>query len=155
MNLDSKTKSQLLKFIPVGIANTLVDWAILNLLLFFSRTEELLVYSFFKAISFSVAVLLSYFLNQHFVFTNTSITLPSESTEKYRRFGLFFIISFSAALINIFVATVATNFCYQQPIWNNSWFVFCGNLGAFLGTFTSAVWNFLGYKKIVFKENRL
>ncbi|MEW5805582.1 MAG: GtrA family protein [Patescibacteria group bacterium] len=152
MSLNSKTKTQILRFIPVGIANTLIDWSVLNLLLFFTKTEELFVYSVFKAISFSVAVIASYFLNKRFVFQETDSAAPTASLEKYKKFGFFFGISFIAALLNIFTASLTANACYQQLNLDNRLFIFCANFGAVLGTAIAAIWNFIGYKKIVFRE---
>ena len=64
-----KLVPQMARFAVVGVINTAVDLAVLNTLIAIShRGRSGLLYSLFKAISFLVAVLNSYWLNSRWTF---------------------------------------------------------------------------------------
>jgi putative flippase GtrA len=140
MNLDSETTKEFLRFIPAGIVNTLTDWSVLNLLLFLTKNQELFFYSVFKTFSFLTAATISYFLNKTFVFKASRV-----SDSQIKSFGLFVLISALGAVINTGTATLVFGLCSLQFLW-------CANLGAVWGTIVAALWNFIGYKKLVFRK---
>lgn len=83
-----KLVPQISRFAVVGIINTAVDLAVLNTLIAVShRGRSGLLYSLFKAISFLVAVLNSYWLNSRWTFRQTA----AENTSM--RVGRFITIS--------------------------------------------------------------
>ena len=134
---------QAIKFVLVGILNTLVDLAVLNMLIFVSGISAGFGYSAFKGISFTVAVINSYFLNKFWTFKVQKM----EGAKK--EFAQFFTVSLIGFGINVGVASLVVNAIGPQlgiapKIW--------ANIGAICATLVGMTWNFLGYKFIVFKD---
>ena len=132
---------QLAKFIAVGLANTVVDFGILNILIFLSGIAGGLVYSVFKGISFIIATIHSYFWNKFWTFK------VKQGREK--EFLQFFLISAIGFVINVGIASLVVNvigirFEISAKIW--------ANIGAACGSIVGLAWNFIGYKFIVFKQ---
>ena len=134
---------QLGKFFAVGAANTAVDFGILNFLILISSVASGVAFPLFKAISFIVAVGHSYFWNKFWTFKS------KEREKAPREFLQFFIVSIIGLFLNVGIASFFVNlmgpqFGVSEKLWAN-----IGTAGA---TLLSMVWNFLGYKFIVFKE---
>ena len=144
------------KFVLVGGLNTLVDWGVLSFLIFafqkylnigsshvifsiFSVT--IIFYSLFKAISFILATTNSYIWNKFWTFKR-------KTTEKLsKEFLQFIVISIIGFLINVGLASFVFKFIPPFGGLNiNQWAIF----SAATATVVSMVWNFLGYKFIVF-----
>lgn len=151
---------QIAKFILVGGFNTLVDWGVLALSIFLFREYFLIdstdvffsigavsiaYYSFYKSISFLVAAGNSYFWNKFWTFKR-------ESTEEMgKEFGQFLMVTLIGFLLNVFIASVI--FKYIAPfdgLTLDQW----GIVSAVFATIISMVWNFLGYKFIVFDSKK-
>lgn len=132
---------QIIKFIFVGGFNTLLDWSTVNLLIFFSGISTGLYFSLFKTISFLIANIASYFWNKNWTFQSNK---KGAST-----FWQFFIVSLFGLLINVSIASIIVNFI--QPIGKIST-VLWAQLAMLVATAISMVWNFIGYKLIVFKK---
>ncbi len=130
--------SEFLRFAITGALNTVLDASVLNLLLFATGRQELFYYSLFKATSFAIAVVFSYFMNKNFVF------------KKQGDFRVFAIISIIGALLNVGSATLGNKVC--DNFLGQHLFILCANLGFLLGASLTIAWNFLGYKLIVFKK---
>ncbi len=135
---------QIAKFAATGVLNTLLDIGVLNLLMFAFSATSGASYSIFKGVSFIVANTNSYFWNKHWTFgSNKSATT--------KEFGQFFAVSFVGFLINTGIATLIVNFI--GPVGGVSAALWA-NIGAMAATLASLVWNFLGYKFIVFKKQK-
>ncbi len=131
-----------IKFLVVGVLNTFIDFGVLNLLIFFTGIAQGLWYSIFKAISFTTAVINSYFMNKFWTFKAKEATNPKE-------FGQFFIVSAGGFLLNVGTASFLVNFIGPRfGISKNLW----ANIGALGGTVVAFLWNFAGYKFFVFKK---
>ncbi len=131
---------QFAKFFLVGALNTLIDLGVLNLLILLTGIAQGRTFSLFKGIAFVVAVINSYYWNKLWTF-------------KAGRggFGPFFLVSAGGLLVNIGVASFVVNILgapsqISLPVW--------ANVGALVATFASLVWNFIGYKFIVFKNEK-
>ncbi len=140
--IKQKTIFQIVKFALVGIVNTAIDLGLLNILMWITNITMGVGYSFFKAISFTAAVVNSYFMNKYWTF-------GAKEEKIEREFYQFFIISIGGFIINVGSATiivsVVPNFLGLSPqLW--------GNVGALVGTLLGLTWNFLGYKFIVFRK---
>jgi len=131
------------KFITIGLSNTAIDFGILNLFIFITDVERGYLYSLFKAISFMVAVINSYFWNKFWTFESR------ENNETGKQFFQFLAISGVGFGINVIVASIIVNVIGPvAEISARLW----ANLGAFVAIVISVLWNFLGYKFIVFKK---
>ena len=134
--------SQVYKFAFVGVINTLVDFAVLNWLLFiFGFGINGSHYVFFKSISFVVAVVNSYFFNKFWVFEKKN---RLHGTEPY----LFFSVSIIGMLLNVSISSLMFQFLSTHNVLSVYLSV---NTGALVGSVGVLVWNFVGYKFIVFK----
>ena len=129
---------QIIKFVIVGALNTLVDLAVLNLLIFLTGVASGTPFIFFKAVSFLVAVTNSYFWNRRWTFRSDK-----------QVFIQFFMVSAIGLILNVGTASFLVNmlgpqFGLSAKIW--------ANVGAAGGTLVVMTWNFLGYKFVVFKR---
>jgi putative flippase GtrA len=133
---------QIAKFGLVGVLNTLVDFGVLNLLIYLTGVSVGLSFSIFKSISFVVAVVNSYFWNKLWTFQGSS------SSGVSREFAQFFVVSVIAFALNVGLASLLVNVIGPQGgLSEKLW----ANAAALAGTIVSFTWNFLGYKFIVFK----
>lgn len=133
---------QLAKFIIVGALNTFIDFAVLNSLILISGLSSGLAYSLFKADSFAVAVINSFFWNKYWTF-------GSRANEEGREFFQFVVVSVVGFGINVLTASFIVNVIgAPEGIRPNLW----ANFGALVATALSLTWNFLGYKFVVFRK---
>ena len=140
---------QFIRFGLIGGLNTGVDLVILNSLMFSTGIYEGGPYSVFKAVSFCFAAIFSYFMNKTWAFKDTS------KDKALVKFSQFFAVSLIGAIINVGVATLVVN--YLKPIVNANLTIFISDplwatIGALCGTAIGLIWNFIGYKLIVFKK---
>jgi putative flippase GtrA len=138
---------QLAKFVLVGALNTFVDWGVLNLEIFLTGFASGGYYTGFKGISFAVATINSYFWNKFWTFKKTEDEGKPEATPK--EFLRFFLVSLVGFALNVGVAHILVNILGPQFGLNVITWATVGALG---GTLVGLVWNFLGYKLIVFKS---
>lgn len=135
------------KFSLVGAFNTAVDFAVLNVLIFlFGTGGHGELYVVFKTVSFLAAVVNSYYLNKTWVFARKN---PVGESPRAKEGALFLAISSIGLLLN--VAISAGVFFIVTPILPISAH-FAANIGASLGSGAVLLWNFLGYKYIVFQD---
>lgn len=136
---------QAAKFLLVGGLNTIIDLGVLNLLIFVFGATVGILFSFFKGISFIVAVLNSYVWNKYWTFSSTSTDVAKSGKE----FVQFLVVSIGGLVINvgtasIVVTVIGAQFGLSDALW--------ANVAAIAAAFTSLLWNFVGYKLIVFKK---
>lgn len=148
---------QLAKYVVVGGMNTLVDLGILTLIIlifknFGVQAEDLIYsgilaitfYSIYKGFSFILANINSFFWNKYWTFTQKDVSQKSPV-----QFIQFFTVSLIGLLINVFIASLVFHsippFAGLNP---DQW----GLVGAAAGSLTGMIWNFLGYKFIVFEK---
>jgi len=137
--------SQLTRFCIIGTSNAFVDYGYLNILIAFSGIHSGAWFSVFKGASFVVATISSYFLNKYWAFG------ASNRKASGSEFGKFFAISVTAMAVNIATASIVVN--VVNPMWGLSPAVWA-NIGAISGSITALIFNFLGYKFIVFKTQK-
>jgi len=134
---------QMAKFVLVGALNTMVDFGVLNFLMWVSGIYTGVFYSVFKGFSFLAASTNSYFCNKHWTFEKKEETF---ARQEYFKFLIIVGIGF---LINVGIATFVVNiigpqFGISEELW--------ANVGAFVAILFAWVWNFTGAKFIVFKR---
>lgn len=131
------------KFTVIGLSNAIIDFGILNMLILVTDIERGYYYSLFKGLSSMTAIANSYLWNKAWTF-------ESSETEKIKKqFFQFLVISVIGVVINVVVASLVVNTIgpsggIPPRIW--------ANIGALAAIFAGGLWDFLGYKFLVFKE---
>lgn len=149
---------QISKFVLVGGLNALMDIGVLAALQTFFRSSYgidpnaallqvggivLAYYAVYKAISFLVANVNSFFWNKLWIFAGN---VKKDGTKE---FGQFLAVSIVGFLINIFFASyIFSTVAPFGGINSSQWGLLCAVFGSVAGL----IWNFLGYKLIVFKK---
>ncbi|PIV31949.1 hypothetical protein COS33_00510 [Candidatus Wolfebacteria bacterium CG02_land_8_20_14_3_00_37_12] len=142
--MNSTIIKQISKFVIVGVINTGIDFAVLNALLFSTKIYSGRWLILFNSISFSAAVINSYFLNKYWTFKSQNV-----EDSKAKQFSQFLIISVIGISINdAIVYGLAT---FTSPLFGLSAQMWT-NVAKLFATAASMVWNFIGYKFIVFKK---
>lgn len=162
-----KTWGQFWRFFLIGLMNMFIDLAVLNLLIWISGIGRTgLWFTVFKAISFTVAVINSYYFNRRWVFKG------QEGDKVTIEFSKFIVVSIVGAFVNVGAASLVANF--QAPmtgffqaipgikqlfdwavaliarITTDAW----ATVAAIFGSAAGLVWNFVGYKFLVFIKKR-
>jgi len=136
-----KVISQVVKFLEVGILNTFIDLGILNLLVWQTGITSGGYLAPLNTVSFLCAATNSYYWNKFWTF-------KSGVGIRRKEFLQFLIISVIGWGINTGIVVLGTT--YLAP-------AFALSAGAWVNvvklsaTLISMVWNFIGYKFIVFK----
>lgn len=131
---------QFAKFGLIGVSNTVINFGVLNLLSFLTSIYKGQPVYLFGSFAFICALTNSYFWNSHWSFAEMS-----QKTQ--REFIYFALITFVGFLINnqvlFFVSTKI------DPLWNLSQAVWL-NIANLIATFITMIWNFSGFKFVVF-----
>jgi putative flippase GtrA len=133
---------QLTKFSLIGAFFALIDLTVLNFLMEWLKItrEAQLKYTLFATISFVIATILKYFGDKYWAFEK------KEKEKMHLEFTLFFVITLISGFIQVGIASfLFKTFSFFNP------FV-AGNLAKIGGIFVASIWNFLGYKFLVFKK---
>lgn len=149
---------QIAKFVVIGVLNALVDIGLLAYMLngaarspyriasddlLFTLFVPIAFYSLYKSLSFIVANVNSYYWNKYWTFENTA------AGKSGSQFVQFFVVSLVGFFINVITASsVSAAFHTTGSLSPEQW----GLVGAVAGSLTGLVWNFVGYKFIVFKK---
>lgn len=158
------TTYQFIKCSAVGASNTLIDLAVLNLLIFLTGVKTGIYVAVFAGISFIAADVNSFLLNKFWTFKDRK----KNSQELMKQIIVFLLVSLTGLAINIFVVNLIVNIAGLQYGMINKLFVIINNtglrwnidkiawvwanIGKFCAVFLTIVWNFTGYKLIVFKN---
>lgn len=135
--------SQFIKFAIVGVINTFVDFLVLNFLMWLTKIYSGWSIILLNSISFTCAVINSYFLNKHWTFAE------AKDNKKSLQFIRFFLVSVGGILINNGIVYFGTTFV--KPIFNFSPHLWANGVKV-TAVLASLIWNFVGYKIWVFKN---
>lgn len=130
---------QFAKFGLVGVLNTTIDFGILNILLYLTRITSGPLILFLNAVAFSTASINSYWWNRSWVFHGS----------KKNDFISFMAVTLIGLAINSAIVFVLTTFVH--PVLGASgtqW----ANMAKVFATGVSLIWNFVGYRVIVFAK---
>lgn len=130
------------KFAAVGVLNTFVDVGILNLEIMAFGTPAAWPYRIMKAVSFLTATTNSFLWNKFWTFNSQEPANPSQTAK-------FYAVAVGGFIINVGVASyVFSGIAAPAGISPNLW----ANIGAIAGVASGFLWDFLGYKYVVFKK---
>ncbi|PIR97806.1 MAG: hypothetical protein COT89_02755 [Candidatus Colwellbacteria bacterium CG10_big_fil_rev_8_21_14_0_10_42_22] len=132
---------QLGKFALTGALNTFLDFAILNLLITLTGITEGLWASVFKTLAFGVAVINSYFWNKYWTFEATESRKRSEFVE-------FILVSVLSLGVNVGTFSLVNALSPTGGLNPTTW----ANVSALAATAIAWIFNFLGYKFLVFRK---
>lgn len=131
---------QLAKFAFVGVVNTAMDFGIYSVLIGITHSTSGVPLVMVNIVSFSTAVINSYFWNKEWVF---------DASKKSRKFITFVAVTLIGLSLNTVVVYALTK--YVPPVGGftpEHWAL----VAKVFATGVSMVWNFAGYKLIVFKK---
>ena len=134
---------QLVRFVVVGVINTGIDFLILNIEMFFTHITSGSGMILQNAISFGLATINSYYLNKSWTFSD------KDKKKEGIKFAQFLTVSLIGIIINSLIVYLITSFIppmfgVNPQLW--------ANIAKLAATAISLIWNFLGYKFIVFKK---
>jgi putative flippase GtrA len=141
----AKLIKQFSKFIIVGGINTVIDFLVLNILISVTGITSGAELFILNSISFSIAVVNSYFMNKYWTFQD-----KTQTKKEPVKFSQFLAVSLVGIVINggvlsLITAYVAIPFVFITPV---MW----ANIAKLFATGISLIWNFIGYKFFVFKR---
>ena len=131
------------KFAAVGVLNTFVDVGVFNLETFmYGAVPTGTMFAVMKGISFIGATTNSFFWNKYWTFKANGTAKAGETIK-------FYIVAIGGFLINVGVSTLVfkSGGVNPSPLWTNILSPAAGVAGAFL-------WDFLGYKFVVFAKKK-
>ena len=134
---------QMAKFFLIGVLTTLFDLGIMNILIWIFSISTGWTYNLFKAISFLCATIAKYWGNKFLAFEN------KEGKDMKKEFAKFLSITMVSFFINIAVASFVVNTIKPQFGLN---VIVWANIGGIVASIVGSLWNFIGYKFIVFKK---
>ena len=134
---------QLAKFALIGTIATIIDLGILAFLIHISGITVGIWYSVFKGTSFLIATCSKYFGDKLWAFEK------NEMDGIGGEFGKYFIVTLGGLAINVGTASFVVNsigpqFGLHKELW--------ANIGGIIAALNTVVWNFAGYKFLVFKK---
>lgn len=146
-----KWAEQFLQFAVIGFMNTFLDLLILTSLSFLTGITKGGGAAGLKAVSFGIVSFVSFLANKKWTFKEKTKEIGREAT----KYSQFMVITLGGLGVNTGVVFVITNYFapLYVPIINfqlteRMWLVFA----SLVATAFSLVWNFIGYKFIVFKK---
>jgi len=142
-NKIEKLVGQFARFAIIGGMNTLIDFGILNLLMWWTGIYSGGQIILLNIISFAIAVTNSYFWNKYWAFKD-------RDDAGIKEFSQFIAVTLVGLAINSTIVYVVTTlvdpmFGLNEKLW--------ANLAKVAATGFSLIWNFIGYKFIVFKKS--
>jgi putative flippase GtrA len=129
------------RFCVIGFSNAAVDFGILNALIYWSGTSSGVKFSIFKATSFAIAFVHSFFWNKYWTFNAAS------SGRGRTEFAEFLLVALIAMVVNVGVASFVNR---TQPKWGTNRNVWA-NIAAVVGSATALIFSFIGFRVVVFK----
>jgi len=132
---------QFAKFGAVGTLNTFINFGVLNLQSVLTGIASGPLISVFATVSFLAATTNSFFWNRFWTFGAQGGPRAKEAVE-------FYLISVGGWALDVSAVYAVVNFLRPEAISPQIWL----NVGGMAGVAASFLWNFLGYKFIVFKR---
>jgi putative flippase GtrA len=143
--LGEEYRMQFIRFGLVGFANTLIDFGILNLLLFFADYPAGPGLVLCNSTAFFFASINSYMINKNWTFSDRRSGTVSH-------FGLFMVVTIAGLAINSGILYLLTlpaipPAAFPEALWIN--------IAKLMATAASMLWNFCSYRWFVFRAHCL
>ena len=144
--MSSKLIRQFSKFVVIGFMNTAIDFAVLNLLMWQTGIYKGQWIILLNAIAVAVAVINSYIWNKLWTFRAKEADEPGEVAKEFSQFIMVTLVGVAINSSIVFGVTtfIPPFFGLSPELW--------ANLAKAAATGFSLIWNFIGYKFIVFKK---
>jgi putative flippase GtrA len=131
------------KYVMIGFMNAGIDFCIFNLLMYITAIEKGQSITIFKIVAFIIAFTNSYFWNKHWAFS------ASNTSGGGVEFAKFATVTVIGAVLNVGITSGIVNFvppagAISQLSWNN--------IAAAIAAVIVLIWNFAGYRVIVFRK---
>lgn len=137
---------QFAKYVAAGFLSAAIDFGVFNILLAWFGVHEGVLFAVSKGMSFIGGNMNAYLWNRLWVFRAQSQANKDTIAEEYSR---FLVVSIIGLGINVGVASIIVNklnplFGVTPAVW--------ANIAAVVAAAVSIIWNFAGYKLIVFRK---
>jgi putative flippase GtrA len=142
--MGGKTLGQFLKFIVVGVLNTAIDFGVLNALSYATGIYAGHYLIILNSVAFGAAVTNSYLWNKYWTFKE-----QASGQVRASEASTFLVVSVIGLAINSGIVYGVTTYIapplavFTPALWEN--------FAKLLATGVALIWNFLGYKFVVFK----
>lgn len=143
--LNKHRVKKLVGFGGVGVINTLIDYAIFNLLLIGFGVRPFVA----NLVSTSFALTFSYFANKRFVFKHAGV-FDVKSAVLFICFTLFGLWIIQGAGLALIIHWVQTNY---PTLYNEHEFLIA-NGAKLIASIASIIWNFVAYNYVVFRKKQ-
>ena len=129
------------KFVCIGFANAMVDFGVLYVFIAWTGFADGTPYAAFKAVSFSVATVHSYFWNKYWAFD------AARTSGGSREVMSFIGVTLASLVINVAAASIIVAL---RPAFFDaaSW----AGIGAIVGSATALIFSFTGFRLFVFRK---
>lgn len=148
------------RFMVVGVCNTLLDFIILNTLMIVTHAtvEQHALIVGLNIVSASTTVIISFFLNRKFVFNN------GDSSKLHHKLAIFMAITLTGlfvvqgAVFALLLTRLEVPASFVSALIEQLGFDFASpsfvqaNTTKVIATIATMLWNYVLYKKFVFKE---
>lgn len=135
---------QFARFFVVGVINAAIFLGVLNLLTWMSSIYSGILLVWFNCVAFILTLINSYFLNKRWTFDDSG---AHENTVTAK----FIVVTVIGLAINTAILYILTTVIGPRFGISPAWWV---NVSAVIVTGFSLIWNFLGYKYVVFKKSQ-
>lgn len=129
------------KFCIVGVLNTVIDFGSLNILSYLTGITSGFLVGGINIPGFVVGIPNSYFWNKKWVFNSKSNITQSASP--------FLIVTLAGIFINSALVILLTTYINPPVAMSSELWL---NIAKVIATVASLVWNFVGFKFLVFKD---
>lgn len=141
LQINKERVYQFMRFGIVGVFNTILDLAILNLLVYLFTVKDPMVFAFCKGASFFIALINSYFMNKYFTF--------AKKQRSTKEFYLFIIVSLVGLIINIGISSLLFYLLGLYPYIFSVYLI--ATVSGIIGALFSMITNYISYSYFVFK----
>jgi len=132
-------KFEFIRFGIVGFFNTVIDYTIMNILMFTFKVYEGMPFIIIKIFSISLAIIFSYYMNLIWTF-------KVKNTQS-KHLIQFIVLSIITLIVNVFIASYLVDYV-NLPINEYLW----ANIASFLGAIVAIAMRYFGSRLIIFRK---